>query len=301
MQAHPSQEQRSYLRTPDGFTVRTARRAELRPCVDLYRRVFEIGPKEEAVTPRLLSALGGHSGLVIGAYPEQDPDRPVGFAYSFLSRDEQTDTLYQYSQVAVVEPELQGRGLGRALKMGQRRACLAMGIGVMRWAFDPLRARNARFNTDVLGGVVRTFVPDFYGDATAGRDRGFATDRLIVDWELMDERVLARAAGGRVEPAAVRAEGLEPGRVRIAYGAAPEPDPAAGTGAPAPVRPAAAYLPVPDDWSRWRELHGPRRARDLQQRVAASLSALLASGWEAHSCPRTTDGLAVYAFRRRSR
>ncbi|WP_377268477.1 hypothetical protein [Peterkaempfera sp. SMS 1(5)a] len=300
MQSHAPQEHRSYLRTPDGFTVRTAGRTELKACVELYRRVFEIAPREEAVTPRLLSALGGHSGLVIGAYRDEEPGDPVGFAYSFLSRDERTGTLYQYSQVAVVEPELQGRGLGQALKMGQRRACLAMGIGLLRWAFDPLRARNARFNTDVLGGVVRTFVPDFYGDAAAGRDRGLATDRLIVDWDLMDERVLARAAGGRARPAAVRAEGLEPGRVRITYGAAAEPDPAAGPAAAAPVRPATACLPVPADWARWRELNGPERARALQQRVAASFTGLLDSGWEAFSCPRATDGLAVYVFRRRS-
>jgi predicted GNAT superfamily acetyltransferase len=56
----------------------------------------------------------------------------------------------------------------------------------MRWTFDPLLASHASFNLNKLGAKVRLFIPECYG---ARRDRfndGDVTDRLEVEWSLLD-------------------------------------------------------------------------------------------------------------------
>ncbi len=131
----------------------------------LYGEVFG-----GSVNTRLLVALSANSGHVLGAF---DGACLVGYGLSFLARD--GDRLYQYSQTVAVVPHAQGRGVGRAVKRAQRAAALADGIDLVRWAFDPMHARNAHFNTDVLGVRIRRLQRDFYGEGT---------DRFVVDWDL---------------------------------------------------------------------------------------------------------------------
>ncbi len=176
--------------------------AECAQCEPLYREVFGLAPGDGSVNGRLLVALGRNSGIVVGAYAAGSL---VGFALSFLARDDGTGRLYQHSQTAAVAPPWQGRGIGRALKFGQRAASLDRGIGLVRWTFDPLRAANAHFNLDVLGAVVTGLTRDLYGATAVPADRGEPTDRFTVSWELCSDRVLARA---RREPAACARPGL---------------------------------------------------------------------------------------------
>ena len=71
----------------------------------------------------------------------------------------------------------------------------------MRWTYDPLIRRNARFNLWKLGARVSTFQPDFYGvldDAINGTDH---SDRFEVTWRLDSPAVaeaLTEALGARV-------------------------------------------------------------------------------------------------------
>jgi predicted GNAT superfamily acetyltransferase len=155
--------------------------AEMRAGVELYREVLELGPTAPAVSPRLLWALRRNGGSVIGAF---EGERLVGFAYGFVGKDATSGEVYHYSQAAVVHPRCQGRGIGRALKFGQRAYVLDTGITRMRWSYDPVRAGNGHFNLDVLGARARWFVPNLYGVEDMGRDPGHPSDRLIVEWDL---------------------------------------------------------------------------------------------------------------------
>jgi predicted GNAT superfamily acetyltransferase len=96
----------------------------------------------------------------------------VGFAYGFVGFDGLTP--YLYSQAAFIDPNFQGQGVGRQLKQAQREIATAAGLTSMRWAFDPILARNAHFNLDVLGATGVKFAPRYY-------DEPFS-DRLVVDW-----------------------------------------------------------------------------------------------------------------------
>ncbi len=77
-----------------------------------------------------------------------------------------------------------GRGVGYVLKQAQRAWALEHGATSMRWTFDPLVGRNARFNLMKLGAIGAEYAIDFYGvieDEVQGNDE---TDRLTVHWRL---------------------------------------------------------------------------------------------------------------------
>jgi predicted GNAT superfamily acetyltransferase len=84
--------------------------------------------------------------------------------------------------------------LGSRLKWYQRDWCLAHGIDLVRWTFDPLRGLNASLNIGTLGAIVRSYFPDYYGDMQ-GINAGLPSDRLLAEWRLGSAPVRARAAG----------------------------------------------------------------------------------------------------------
>lgn len=159
--------------------------ADMSACAALYAEVMGLRPEDGSINPRLLVALQANGGLVLGAYDACNGAQPIGFSYSFLAREAVGQRrMYQYSQLTVVDARSQGRGVGRALKFAQRDRCLADGIATIRWAYDPLKTRNAHFNLDVLGARVVRLVPSMYGPTGFGADSGDDTDRFIVEWDL---------------------------------------------------------------------------------------------------------------------
>lgn len=233
----------------------------------LYRQVFGIADDDTGLNVRLLSALAANSAHVVGAYVG---GRLVGFGVSFLARDRSTSRLYQYSQTVGVAPDMQAKGIGRQLKSAQRDATLADGIGLLRWVFDPMYARNAHFNLDVLGGRAARLHRNLYGSAAPGRDRGECTDRLLVEWEL-------RAAG---RPARIPLPGLVPDPGQMAE---------FGDG---------LLIGVPADWPAHRRQVDSPAAAALRAAVVDALARAFDRGLVATSCRRLNDTHAVYLLTR---
>jgi len=233
--------------------------------VRLYREVFGLPETDPAITPKLLAALQRNGGSAVGAF--DDSERLVGFTYGFVGLDDQV--VYHHSQAAVVDPRLHGRGVGRELKRAQGRMALATGVERMRWAYDPMQARNAHFNLDVLGARGRWFHRDYYG---MSQDAG-PSDRVVVEWPLR-------------EPTPLR----EPVQGRDAEPALPSPPPAWG----ATTRDGGhVWLAIPANWSNLVRLD-PDHAASLRHRVAGHLERLLAGGRALVSCRRTDEDTAVY-------
>lgn len=150
--------------------------AEFAEATRLYRRAFNYDLPQLSLNANLLSALGRHGGSTIGVR-RISPEGPlVGFAYGFAALDPQSHKPFHYSQAAVVAPSMQGRGIGRILKLRQAEVARSWGATHMRWGYNPLFARNAHFNLDSLRGVGRHFVVDYYGRPHS--------DRMIVEWDL---------------------------------------------------------------------------------------------------------------------
>jgi len=67
---------------------------------------------------------------------------------------------------------------------------------LMEWTFDPLEIKNAYFNIERLGAVVRRFVLNQYGTTSSALHGGLPTDRCVAEWMLASPRVEVILAAG---------------------------------------------------------------------------------------------------------
>ncbi len=135
------------------------------------------------------SKIGGHS---FGAY---DGDRMVGFCVAIPGIKPGANS-YLHSHMLGVMKEYRDAGLGRKLKLAQRDDALRRGLDLIEWTFDPLEIKNAFFNIERLGAIVRRFVVNQYGTTSSPLNAGLPTDRCTAEWWLESERVNALIAGG---------------------------------------------------------------------------------------------------------
>lgn len=137
-----------------------------------------------------------------------------------------------HSHMTAVLAEFRDRGIGRMLKLAQRNDCLARGIHLVEWTFDPLELKNAHFNINRLGAVVKRYIPNCYGITDSPLHAGLPTDRLMAEWYLDSPRVNAIMRGEIPAPSA--------GAVRISIphdiSARKQVDPATGTRVQAKMR-----------------------------------------------------------------
>ena len=176
---------------------------ELGACVALQRRIW--GYADHELYPlRLfvnLLKIGGHA---LGAF--SPAGEMVGFVAAMPAWRGQL--RYFHSLSLGVLPEHENRGLGRALKLAQRRAALRAGVELIEWTFDPFTIKNAFFNIVRLGAVARRYYPDHYGRVESRLQQGLPTDRLIAEWWLRSARV-RRALGGREPGVGGKARAVE--------------------------------------------------------------------------------------------
>jgi predicted GNAT superfamily acetyltransferase len=171
---------------------------------------FQLPPRE------VMTALAHSGNVPLGAY---DGDRMVGFVLGWAGVD--GEGLHVHSHMLAALPERRHRGVGYALKLGQRAQALAQDIHVARWTFDPLVARNAWFNFGKLGAVADAFGRAFYGEMTDEINAGDRSDRLVVRWDL-DLDPAPRPWPDRL-PAVLSAEG-DPQHPRPSHGPTPGAD-----------------------------------------------------------------------------
>jgi predicted GNAT superfamily acetyltransferase len=166
--------------------------AEYDACVALQMETW--GCDALDVIPRKLFVVARRvGGQVIGAFTADGA--LAGYALALPGiRDGEP---YLHSHMLAVRPEFRNHGLGRRLKLAQRTDALSRGIRRMEWTFDPLEIKNAFFNIEKLGAVVRSYTVDFYGVFSARIQGGRPTDRLHAEWWLDSERVNMAVAGGR--------------------------------------------------------------------------------------------------------
>ena len=169
---------------------------EYQACVNLQRDVFglpdlEISPRRHLIVSRLAG------GWTLGAFIA---GKLVGFVHHLAAV--KGEEIFGYSHMMAVASEYQNHGIGARLKWAQRARVLSEGRDFVRWTFEPTRARNAHFNLNRLGVVVRDYAVNFYGtdyvtnpaEKAAGVS-GMDSDRLFASWELTSPRVEALAAG----------------------------------------------------------------------------------------------------------
>ncbi len=167
---------------------------QIRKCTTLpdFHRSVEIqravwGESDLETEPYTTFVVANQTGgQVLGAF---DGPTMVGFTMALVGV--RGKTPYLHSHMTGVLPEYRNRKIGRALKLFQREEALSRDIRLIEWTFDPLETRNAHFNLNRLGAIVRTYIPDFYGVTTSPLHRNLPTDRLLAEWHLDSKRVIA--------------------------------------------------------------------------------------------------------------
>lgn len=165
---------------------------EYNACVLLQRDVFGLPDLE--ISPRrhlIVSEQAG--GWTLGAFVER---KLVGFVHHLAAV--RGNEIFGYSHMMAVAAEYQNKGVGAQLKWAQRARALSEGRDFIKWTFEPAKARNAHFNLNRLGVVVRHYAVNFYGtdygkDAADGPLPDMDSDRLFASWELNSPRVEALA------------------------------------------------------------------------------------------------------------
>jgi predicted GNAT superfamily acetyltransferase len=168
--------------------------ADLRRCHEIQRAVW--GYSDLMVFPyTILISIQHNGGVLLGAYVN---DELVGFVVGYLGMA--GAKLYLFSQRMGVLPEYQSLGMGYRLKVAQREQMLRKGIDIIVWTYDPLEGKNATLNIEKLGGIVRSYARDIYGVVQNPLQTGLTTDRFLLEWSLMSDRVRERIRGHYQRP-----------------------------------------------------------------------------------------------------
>jgi chorismate synthase len=242
------------------IVIRELRSAdEFHETVNVSKEAWKFSDRVLSSCADLIAATHA-GGMTAGVF---ENGRMLGFVHG-LPRTNLGEPAH-HSHLLAVRPEAQGRGLSVKLKLFQRQWCLAHGIRLVTWTYDPFLLKNAKLNIGRLRAVVRRFLPNFYG-FMGGIYGNLPTDRFEVTWRLEDPAVAAAARG---ESRAALEDGLS--------------IPAARSGAVPHARRVALPFPAGAPAIYRTDHEGTLRAR---RRFAASAKALFARGYK-------VDGITI--------
>ncbi len=178
----------------------------MRAATELFAQVWGRNDEGVPLSSELLRSLVHAGGLVAVATRESSEagdDSVVGrggevlVGAAVLGRAEPGSS---YSYLAAAGPGAADRGIGFALKQQQRAWALGESITSMRWTFDPLVGRNARFNITKLGARVAIYEPAFYGQMSDELNGDDVADRMVAQWQRDSAEAAAAADRSPAEP-----------------------------------------------------------------------------------------------------
>jgi predicted GNAT superfamily acetyltransferase len=159
---------------------------EFAQAVALQRLIWKFADLE-ALPVRLFVTAVNVGGQALGAF---DEDRMIGFCLAIPGvKREPSPRPYLHSHMLGVLDEYRDAGVGRLLKLEQRKQALEREIDLIEWTFDPFEVKNAYFNIERLGAIVRRYVRNLYGTTTSPLHGGLPTDRCFAEWYIASDRV----------------------------------------------------------------------------------------------------------------
>jgi predicted GNAT superfamily acetyltransferase len=171
----------------------------------------------ELLPQRLFVVADKIGGQVLGAFAE---GKMVAFCLGIPGL-KAGGKYYIHSHMLGVLPEFRNTGVGRRLKMEQRDWALNNGVDLIEWTFDPLQLKNAFFNIERLGVIVRRYVHNQYGTSSSVLHGGLPTDRLVPEWWIGSPRVEAITKGQSFNRPPAEARIVLPSNINALIGSDP--------------------------------------------------------------------------------
>ncbi len=182
--------------------------ADFADAVNLQRIIWKFD-ELELLPVRLFVTATKVGGQALGAF---DSSRMVGFSLG-IPGIRAGGKMYLHSHMLGVLEAYRNAGVGRLLKRAQRDSALSQGVDTIEWTFDPLEIKNAFFNIERLGAIVRRFVLNQYGTSTSPLHGGLPTDRCVAEWWIRSSRVESALAGAPVDRSGVTARNTVPAAI----------------------------------------------------------------------------------------
>jgi predicted GNAT superfamily acetyltransferase len=169
---------------PEPIVVRRCEAdSELMACVELQKEVWGFSDAD-LVPLRLFMVAQKIGGQVLGAF---EGNQLVGFALGIPGV--RGGHAYLHSHMLAVRMNYRNTGVGRRIKLFQRKDALERGFELIEWTFDPLEIKNAYLNLERLGAIARRYNINQYGVSFSPLQGGLPTDRLVAEWWLRSKRV----------------------------------------------------------------------------------------------------------------
>lgn len=176
------------------ITIRECETVEdFQTCVRLQKEAFGL-PDIEISPLRHFVVTKQAGGWTLGAFID---DEMVGFVHHLVSAI--GEEVFGYSHMMSVAVKHQNKGIGAMLKWAQRQKAFEQMRRFIKWTWEPMQARNAHFNLNRLGVIVRSYAVNFYGTDYTQPSRelqiGLDSDRLFAEWQLDSPRVITLSEG----------------------------------------------------------------------------------------------------------
>jgi len=148
-------------------------------CVEIQKEVWGFDDPFDAVPQPLLVVSDRIDGIILGAY---DTGKMIGFVYSLPGFH--SGKKVQWSHMLAVLEKYRDSDTGYRLKMEQYRMAQEKGYDFLEWTYDPLESRNAHFNINKLGCIVKEYEINIYGETSSPLHAGMPTDRFVPHWPI---------------------------------------------------------------------------------------------------------------------
>ncbi|HDL18723.1 MAG TPA: hypothetical protein ENH29_06690 [Bacteroidetes bacterium] len=158
--------------------------------IELQKIIWRLRDNVDCIPNHIFKAVSEIGGMVLGAYCD---DVLAGFLMAIVGHTE-ANGLFHHSHILGVHPEMKHGNIGYRLKMAHYNRARQKGIKKITWTFDPLLGPNANLNIAKLGGIVRDYKVDYYGDVPGESDlvSGIPSDRFWVEWFIQTKHVAER-------------------------------------------------------------------------------------------------------------
>jgi predicted GNAT superfamily acetyltransferase len=166
---------------------------DFQQCIELERRVWN-DDDIDIMPIRLYMISKNCNAPTFGAFTSTG--RIIGFVHTSLALIDQN--IAYHSHLAGVVEELRHKDIGYKLKLAQRQHAIAANVPMIFWSFDPLQSRNAHFNINKLGAIIRTYKINYYGEGVSSVfDSHLPSDRVIAEWWIGSPQVESVLNGNR--------------------------------------------------------------------------------------------------------
>jgi predicted GNAT superfamily acetyltransferase len=170
---------------------------EFQQCIDLERTVWN--DADIGIMPiRLYMISKACNAPTFGAFETsgESAGKLVGFVHTMIALIDKH--VVYHSHLAAVLEDWRLKDIGYKMKLAQREHAIRAGVPLIIWTFDPLQSRNAHFNINKLGAIIRRYEVNYYGEGLSTVfDSAVPSDRLFAEWWVSSPHVESALAGTR--------------------------------------------------------------------------------------------------------